>query len=353
MRILVTGHTGFKGAWLVALLSRLGHEVCGLALDPEPGALFDIANFTEFMTNDRRGDIRDVATVRESFEQFKPELVMHLAAQPLVRRSYQEPRFTYETNVMGTFNILEAAQSSKSVRGLVMVTTDKVYRNVNRAEGYREDEPLGGDDPYSSSKAMADLLIQSWAKSFPGIPTAIVRGGNVIGGGDVSADRLLVDLISGFAKQKPVQIRYPEAVRPWQHVLDCLNGYLAVADALLRGRGEGAWNIGPDERSFVTVRSIADLASNMWGGAVGWQDVSGGEHPHEAGLLSLDATRARVELNWADRIPYPESLEWTIEWSRRVSSGEEPRAVTQNQINLFLDKVEAIPLSSERASFQA
>lgn len=344
MRILVTGHTGFKGAWLTVLLVRLGHEVSGLALDPEPGALYETANIADVVVHDIRADIRDSASVHEAFQRVKPELVLHLAAQPLVRLSYQEPRFTYETNVMGSYNILEAAQAADSLKGLVMVTTDKVYRNVNRAEGYREDEPLGGDDPYSSSKAMADLLVQSWVKSFPGVPTAIVRGGNVIGGGDVSADRLLVDLIAGFAHGQSVDIRYPDAVRPWQHVLDCLNGYLYVAQALLQGSGQGAWNIGPGERSFVPVRQIADTAAQMWGAGAGWNDLSSGTHLHEAGLLALDASHARSELEWADLIPYPESLEWTIDWAKRIQSGEAPRAVTEEQIDRFLSEVDRMRL---------
>lgn len=340
MRVLVTGHTGFKGAWLTLMLHRLGHEVSGLSLDPEPGALYEIADVVDVVQHDIRADIREPQTVHDAFALVQPELVLHLAAQPLVRLSYQQPRFTYETNVMGSYNILEAAQACDQLRALVMVTTDKVYKNVNRAEGYREDEPLGGDDPYSSSKAMADLLVQSWVKSFPGVPTAIVRGGNVIGGGDVSADRLLVDLIDGFVSEQPIEIRYPEAVRPWQHVLDCLNGYLFVAQALLNSIGTGAWNIGPDERSFIPVREIADTASMMWGATAGWNDVSSGTHLHEAGLLALDATQAREQLGWADIIPYPASLQWTIDWAKRISEGEGPRAVTEEQIDQFLVSVE-------------
>lgn len=340
MRILVTGHTGFKGAWLTVMLARLGHEVSGLSLDPEPRALYDQANISDLVRHDMRADIRNPAAVKAAFQQVNPELILHLAAQPLVRLSYKEPRFTFETNVMGSYNILEASQSLKSLKALVMVTTDKVYRNVNRTEGYREDEPLGGDDPYSASKAMADLLVQSWVKSFPGAPTAIVRGGNVIGGGDVSADRLLVDLIAGFAKGKPVDIRYPESVRPWQHVLDCLTGYLYVSKALLEGAGSGAWNIGPDEKSFIPVRQIADTAADLWGETAGWNDISGDSHAHEAGLLALDATRARTELGWSDLIPYPESLEWTIDWAKRVWSGENPRSATEEQIDRFLSGVD-------------
>lgn len=338
MHVLVTGHTGFKGAWLTVLLSELGHDVSGLSLDPEPGALYETAQLSRLLHHDLRVDIRDAAAVSDAVAAVQPDAVIHLAAQPLVRRSYSEPRYTYETNVMGTYNVLEAARAVSGLQALVIATTDKVYRNVNRAEGYREDEPLGGDDPYSSSKAMADLLTQSWVKSFPGIPTAIVRAGNVIGGGDVCADRLLVDLVAGFRAGETVDIRYPDAVRPWQHVLDCLNGYLFVMNALMAGRGQGEWNIGPDERSFVPVRSIADEAASLWGGSAAWQDVSSASHLHEANLLALNATKVNTELGWQDHIPYPGSLEWTIEWELAVADGSDPADQTLRQVREFLTR---------------
>lgn len=336
MHFLVTGHTGFKGAWLALLLNELGHDVSGIALDPAPGSLYETAQVSEVMSNDFRIDIRNETALQSAITQIQPDVVMHLAAQPLVRLSYEEPRFTVETNVMGTYNVLECAQLLPDLKALVMVTTDKVYKNVNRAEGYRENEALGGDDPYSSSKSMADLLIQSWTKSFPGVPTAIVRGGNVIGGGDVSADRLLVDLISGFETDQPTDIRYPDAVRPWQHVLDCLNGYLFVAAALLRGEGSGAWNIGPDERSFIPVREIADSASKLWGVSSGWNDVSASDQLHEAMLLALDASKAKEQLGWQDHIAYPQSLAWTIDWARQVFAGASAREETIRQIQKFI-----------------
>lgn len=336
MHFLVTGHTGFKGAWLAIMLRELGHDVSGVALEPEPGSLYETARVNEVMRNDFRIDIRNDKALKSAFTQIQPDVVLHLAAQPLVRRSYEEPRFTFETNVMGTYNVLEAAQLLSHLKALVMVTTDKVYKNTNRAKGYREDEALGGDDPYSASKAMADLLVQSWVKSFPGIPTATVRGGNVIGGGDVSADRLLVDLISGFSTNTTTDIRYPDAVRPWQHVLDCLNGYLYVTAALLRGKGTGAWNIGPDERSFIPVREIADSASTLWGSSTGWNDVSTSAQPHEAMLLALDATKAKERLGWRDHIAYPQSLEWTIEWARKVFDGASAYEETLRQIRMFI-----------------
>lgn len=332
MRVLVTGHTGFKGSWLSLFLASRGHEVAGMALDPLPGGLFERAEVGELLVSDERLDIRDALAVRRAVESAEAELVFHLAAQPLVRESYRDPRTTFETNAMGTLNVLDSIAAAPTVRAVVIVTTDKVYRNVGRLDGYIEGEALGGDDPYSASKAMADILTHSWVTSFPGVPTGIARAGNVIGGGDVSEDRLLVDLIAGFRARRPVEIRYPDAVRPWQHVLDCLSGYLALADALLAGRGTGAWNFGPDPGSFQSVRELADDAVKYWGPGAGWVDASSGDHPHEAALLTLDPTKARTDLGWRNMLPYPASLEWTIGWEREVESGTPARDVALSQI---------------------
>lgn len=348
MRILVTGHTGFKGSWLSLLLSNFGHEVYGISLDPVEGSLYEKANISDCMVSDYRVDIRNRFEVDKIIKLVDPELIFHLAAQPLVRLSYLEPRFTFETNVIGTLNILEAAKSAPSLGAIVIVTTDKVYKNYNRIEGYLEEDQLGGDDPYSASKAMADILVQSWSKSFPGVPTAVVRGGNVIGGGDVSKDRLLVDLLSGFESQIPPEIRYPDAVRPWQHVLDCLNGYLMVAHTLLHDNKQdeweanSQWNIGPDERSFVTVRELANTACQLWGKPSSWVDVSSEEHFHESSLLALDSTKARTRLGWEDYLPYPESLKWTIDWAKSVSKGNSPAKVTKEQIDAFISKIKRV-----------
>ncbi len=337
MRILITGHTGFKGSWLSLLLASRGHDVSGIALDPPAGGLYERARIAELLRHDIRLDIRDAAALGDAVAQVDPELVLHLAAQPLVRESYVDPRATFETNVMGTLNVLEALRRAPSLRAAVIITTDKVYRNVGRIEGYAEDEALGGDDPYSSSKAMADILTQSWVTSFPGAPVAIARAGNVIGGGDVSKDRLMVDLVAGFGSETPVSIRYPDAVRPWQHVLDCLAGYITLAGALLRGAGTGAWNFGPDPDGFQTVREIADTAVREWGGTAGWIDRSGGTHPHEAALLTLDAAKAQRELGWRNEIPFPASVAWTIEWYRAVSDGADARATSLEQLDRFAE----------------
>lgn len=337
MHYLVTGHTGFKGAWLCLLLTQRGHEVSGLSLDPVPGSLYETASLSELLVHDLRVDIRNAAATAEAISRIAPDVVLHLAAQPLVRESYLHPRLTFETNAMGTLNVLDAVSRTPSVQAHVVITTDKVYRNVNQVAGYVEDDPLGGDDPYSSSKAMADLLTQSWIASFPGVPTAIARAGNVIGGGDVSKDRLLPDLLDSYASGVSPVLRYPEAVRPWQHVLDCLNGYLALTDALLDGRGFGQWNFGPGPESFVEVGAVADLAARLWGDGAHWS-LAQGEQPHEASLLALDASKAQSELGWHNRLSFEESVEWTVEWSKAVRTGGDPRGITVQQIASFDDR---------------
>ena len=340
MHYLVTGHTGFKGAWLVLMLVQRGHTVSGISLDPLPGSLFEVADVASLLQTDVRLDIRDAASTIAAVQAIAPDVVLHLAAQPLVRESYKNPRNTFETNAMGTLNMLEAVSTTPSVKAHVVITTDKVYRNVDQVQGYVESDPLGGDDPYSSSKAMADILTQSWVTSFPGVPTAIARGGNVIGGGDVSPDRLLPDLLNSFAVGTATPLRYPDAVRPWQHVLDCLNGYLMLADALLAGGGQGQWNIGPGTESFVKVGTVADLAAELWGDGASWRNDSD-EHPHEANLLALDATKANTELDWHNRLPFPASLEWTVEWQKKVAAGIDPREATLDQIAAFETTVTA------------
>lgn len=334
MHYLITGHTGFKGAWLTLWLTSRGHQVSGVALDPLEHALFETAGLAELLAHDFREDIRNADATAASIKKIAPDVVFHLAAQPLVRRSYQEPRFTVETNVMGTFNILEAVSRTPSVQATVIVTTDKVYRNVNQTKGYVETDPLGGVDPYSASKAMADLLTQSWVKSFPGPATAIARAGNVIGGGDVSPDRLLPDLLESFSRGESQAIRYPDAVRPWQHVLDCLNGYITLADALLSGTGLGEWNFGPGEENFLPVNRVADVAAADWGAGASWH-TDESDHPHEASLLALDATKAEHELGWKNQLDFSESVAWTVDWHREVHEGKSTREKTLAQIGAF------------------
>ena len=334
MHYLITGHTGFKGSWLVLMLNQLGHEVSGISLDPAKKSLFKTAKISKKMTFDEICDIRDVKKLNKKILKISPDVVIHLAAQPLVRKSYADPRETIETNAIGTFNVLEAVSKAPSVKANLIITTDKVYKNINQKKGYIESDHLGGDDPYSASKAMADIVTQSFVKSFPGIPTAIARAGNVIGGGDVSADRLIPDLINGFIKQKPVLIRYPSAVRPWQHVLDCLNGYLILVDKMLNNKVTGEWNFGPDERSFKDVRTVADYLKNRWGQDASWI-TDKKENPHEAELLALDATKAETQLIWHNKLSFEETLDWTLDWHKAVTTGANPLEQTQAQINKF------------------
>lgn len=337
MKYLITGHTGFKGAWLSLMLHHLGHEVSGLALEPDRGSLFERTRAADLLSADLRVDIRDAATVRATIAEQRPNVLVHLAAQALVRESYRDPRRTYETNVMGTYNVLEATEGVDSLQATLIITTDKVYRNVNQTAGYRESDALGGVDPYSASKAAADIVTQSWIAGHPdAAPTAIARAGNVVGGGDVCADRLMVDLIGAFAQGVPVRLRYPSAVRPWQHVLDCLNGYVAIVDALLAGEAAGeAYNIGPDPASVATVGQVTDRVATLWGDDARWEH-DGGLHPHEAGLLTLDASKAQTELGWANLLDLDETLRWTVDWTRKTNAGADPRATTLNQIERFL-----------------
>lgn len=333
MRYLVTGHTGFKGAWLTLMLLQRGHEVVGLSLSPLENSLFDRAGLGGLLKQDLRVDIREASGTIKSIRNLAPDVVIHLAAQPLVLESYANPRATFETNVNGTLNVLEAISSTDSIRASVVVTTDKVYRNTSRVEGYREDEALGGDDPYSSSKAMADLLTQSWIKSFPGSPIAIARAGNVIGGGDVSANRLIPDVISATDAGAQVSLRNPDAIRPWQHVLDCLNGYLCLSDALLNGQGLGEWNFGPGPESFVPVGAVVEKTLALLGAETDWNHVPG--DLHEAKLLSLDSAKAHSELSWQNLIKYPESIAWTTKWYKEIADGKSPLEATRNQIREF------------------
>lgn len=337
MHYLITGHTGFKGAWMTILLKELGHNVSGLALEPLHGSLFEAGDLALHLEHDIRGDIRDLDVVRSALATVQPDIVIHLAAQPLVLASYEDPIGTYDTNVMGTLHVLEAISETPSVQASLIITTDKVYKNVNRVEGYREEEPLGGDDPYSASKAMADILAQSWIKSFPGSPIAIARAGNVIGGGDVSPARLLPDLLNAISSGTEIELRHPDAVRPWQHVLDCVYGYYLLVQELLNGNGLGEWNFGPGPESFVSVSKVVTDAQIYSGLEVGWKGVDAPRH--EAQLLALDSTKAMSQLNWVNQLPYPQCLEWTIDWSQSAKDPAASLGITKSQVQTYLELV--------------
>ena len=341
MHYFITGHTGFKGSWLALWLHQNGFRVSGFSLDPDPGSLFERANLTDIMEIDERSDIREGAALRSSIEEAKPDVVVHMAAQPLVRESFRDPRSTVEVNVLGTMNVLEAVSRVPSVQAQVIVTTDKVYRNIGQVTGYVEDDALGGSDPYSASKAMADLLTHAWTSSFDLPPTAVVRAGNVIGGGDISKDRLLPDLLDAFSAGEVPEIRYPSAVRPWQHVLDCLAGYRTLIDRMLHidapQHDWGAWNFGPDQESIVTVGDIASRVAKLWQASSEWNQTV--PEFNEASLLILDSSKARNELGWRSRLTLDQALLKTVEWEQQVRDGADPREVTAAQIDWYIQRL--------------
>jgi CDP-glucose 4,6-dehydratase len=356
-RIFLTGHTGFKGGWLALSLARLGATVRGYALDPwtEP-SLFETAAIGSLI-EDVRGDIRDAANLDRTMREFAPEIVFHLAAQPLVRRSYVDPVGTYATNVIGTANVLETMRTLPSVRAAVVVTTDKCYLNREWHWPYRESDALGGYDPYSSSKACAEIVCASYRSSFFSpqslernqVALATARAGNVIGGGDWSDDRLVSDLIRGFVSRQPVPIRRPLSIRPWQHVLEPIAGYLLLAEKLLAGQKNfaDAWNFGPWDDDAWPVERIATAMAQRWGGGAAWfQD--GNESVHEAGLLKLDSSKARAELGWQPRLRLDAALEWLVDWYRAWQQGAEMQSFTLRQIEAY-EKI-AVPSAGEEGA---
>jgi CDP-glucose 4,6-dehydratase len=330
-RVFVTGHTGFKGSWLVTWLKRLGAHVTGYALAPdETPNLFEAARVAGGIDS-RIGDVRHFEPLRAALAGSEAEIVFHLAAQPLVRKSYESPVETYATNVMGTVHVLEAVRALKSVRAVVVVTSDKCYENREWPWPYRENDALGGRDPYSSSKACQELVAAAYRQSFPGPAIATARAGNVIGGGDWARDRLVPDLIRAFSAGEPAVIRNPASIRPWQHVLEPLHGYLLLAEKLADGeRFPEAWNFGPYEHDVRPVRWIADALAARWSDGAQWQQ-DGSTHPHEAATLKLDSTRARTLLHWTPRLSLDESLDWIVEWHRAADW----RAITLQQIERY------------------
>ena len=323
-RVLLTGHTGFKGAWLALWLSELGAEVAGLALPPEhAGQLFSAAGIAGRLKH-HVVDLRDAGGVEQVMADFRPEIVLHLAAQALVRKSYREPAETFAVNVTGTMNLLEACRKVDSVRAVVVVTSDKCYLNREWTWGYREDEALGGEDPYSASKAATELLAHCWRASFlrgQGVALATVRAGNVIGGGDWSEDRLVPDAMRAFAAGQPLTLRNPSATRPWQHVLEPLSGYLRVAEGLFAGEAIAeAWNFGPDESGVRSVGEVSATMAELWGRAAEVRHQIDPNAPHEAGLLSLTSAKARQRLGWRPQWNVDQALARTVDWYKQAEN---------------------------------
>ncbi len=324
-KVLITGHTGFKGGWLSIWLKSLGAEVIGVSLDPpSTPSLFHKALISDGMVSLRQ-DIRDLRSLTKIFQKYQPEIVFHLAAQSLVKYSYSNPVETYETNVMGTVNILEAIKTVGNVKAAVIATTDKCYENTEKYKGYVEDDPMGGHDPYSSSKGAAELLISSYRNSFFGdanfegsnTPIASVRAGNVIGGGDWAQDRLIPDIIYSFQKKQKVNIRNPHAVRPWQHVLEPLSGYMLLAELLFTegSRFAEAWNFGPNVEDARTVEWIVERIADLWGDNSKWS-IDKNFHEHEAAFLKLDCSKALKNLKWQPKWTLEEALIKNVEWHK-------------------------------------
>lgn len=345
-RILITGHTGFKGSWLSIWLHELGAEVVGVALDPFSAKdNYVLSGIGNKIHADLRADIRDANALKEIFLKYRPEIVFHLAAQPLVRLSYEKPVETYETNVMGTINVMEAIRVTDSVKVAVMITTDKCYENKEQIWGYRENEPMGGYDPYSSSKGAAEIAIASWRRSFfnpkdyakHGKSIASVRAGNVIGGGDWAIDRIIPDCIRALETGKAIEIRNPKAIRPWQHVLEPLCGYMVLAKKMWKEPEKycEGWNFGPRAESICTVWDIASEVVKDYGTGE-LSDVSNPEALHEASLLMLDISKAKFKLGWEPRMNIKECVEMTVSWYKRYRD-EDVYGLCAEQIEKYVN----------------
>lgn len=339
-KIFITGHTGFKGTWLTLILKSLGADICGYSLENnESPNLFEIVGIKDSIVN-IYGDLRNEKFLEEVVTEFNPDIIFHLAAQPLVRLSYKNPKLTYETNVIGTLNLYEAARKCKNLKGIVSITTDKCYENKELDYGYKEEDPMGGYDPYSSSKGCVELLSSSYRRSFfesQGVLLATCRAGNVIGGGDFAEDRLIPDFVRAVVEDKTMIIRNPLAVRPWQHVLEPLTGYLMLGIKLLEGKKEfgEAWNFGPDENENLSVGSILDNCIKVWG--KGSYALDKNENPHEAMTLKLDISKAKKYLNWKPKYSVTKAIEETIIWYKELYSGKmDMKKFTINQVEEYI-----------------
>jgi CDP-glucose 4,6-dehydratase len=321
------------------MLVSQGARVSGIALDPVDGGIFELASIHELLEHDIRLDIRDQQALTQAFRVVSPDLVIHLAAQPLVLASYANAAETYQTNVIGTLNVLEAFESTPSVQATLIITTDKVYRQDEGAmKVFVETDSLGSADPYSTSKAMADLLTQAWIGSHPKSRIAIARAGNVIGGGDVAENRLFPDLVRAFGSERTASVRNPDSVRPWQHVLDCLSGYVLLGNALMSDdHSKGAFNFGPAPENPLRVSEVADIAASLWGQSATWVPAAF-DQPRESQFLALDSTKSKTNLGWREKLTSKEAIEWTVEWYKSLLSGVDARSFTMDQIMAYLNR---------------
>lgn len=336
MRVLITGHTGFKGSWMALMLAKLGHEIHGVSDELVPNSLYKLAEVKRVMSSQRFLDICDKAELNKAIKEIHPEIVLHLAAQAYVLESYRRPFETFETNVMGTINVLEACESNKIER-LLVITSDKVYKIGQSNRPFVESDSLGGADPYSSSKAAADLATQSLSQGFTSTRVSIARAGNVIGGGDFGLDRLIPDLVRAHSNSETAFIRRPNAIRPWQHVLDCLSAYIKIMDSMFHSETSGIWNVGPDSTSTLTVREIADQFAQLLENDSLWltNEISQKQF-EETEVLSLNSQKIRGELGWIPKLDEEKAIEWTFQWYKGLFSKCSPFELTSNQINQYL-----------------
>lgn len=340
-RVFLTGHTGFKGSWLTLWLASMGAKVTGYALVPNTSPnLYNVLSLDGLIEKSHISDIRNLGSLQKAMHDADPEIVIHMAAQPLVRYSYENPIETYAVNVMGTAHVLEAARSISSIRATVIVTTDKCYENREWDKGYVEEDAMGGYDPYSSSKGCAELVTAAYRRSFfSEHPNAIAsaRAGNVIGGGDWSADRIIPDAIKAFESQQPLLIRNPNAIRPWQHVLEPLSGYLVLAQALYENGAafEGAWNFGPDDKDARSVKEVVNILIQSWKNEASWKQ-DGSPQPHEANFLKLNCNKAKQELCWTPKWSLEEAIDSIARWNAGFTKKGDMRTFSLGQINSYL-----------------
>lgn len=349
-KVFLTGHTGFKGSWLSLWLTSMGARVTGYALAPNTTPnLFDVLAIDSLLEKSSIADIRDLACLQKAMTEAKPDVVIHMAAQPLVRYSYANPVETYATNVMGTVHVLESTRVIDSVQATLVVTTDKCYENKEWVWGYRENEPMGGFDPYSNSKACAELVTSAYRQSYFSEPNATnkvasARAGNVIGGGDWSNDRLIPDAIKAFEENKPLMLRNPLATRPWQYVLEPLSGYLILLQALVVRKGSdfaSGWNFGPTDEDNLSVQEVVNRLMSNWGGLVTWEK-EGSDQPHESNFLKLDCSKARIQLGWTPKWNLEMAIEKIVQWQNAFTAKENMREFSLSQISDYMSEIKTI-----------
>ena len=331
MKVLVTGHTGFKGSWLALMLNYLGHEVFGISLPPQPESMYNQVRLKRFLTSEKFIDILNLPTLKKAIEKLNPEIIIHLAAQPIVSKSFNSPILTFQTNVIGTLNLLKSTDCLDSVQAILIVTTDKVYKINNLNKAYSEGDSLGGMDPYSASKSATDIATQSWRSSFGTKPIAIARAGNVIGGGDFANDRIIPDIVKSIKHKKRLTIRNPSAVRPWQHVLDCLNGYLMLMNAVVNHNVQSEWNFGPSPQDFRSVEELIRQFGLAWKRNIRYKTVK--SDFYESQFLVLDSSKSKKLLGWDNKINFENSIQMTVDWYKARNKTE----ISLNQIQNFFE----------------